>query len=87
MNRLARRLRECDVRTYTQYCDVLESNGPEVEQFTCNHDQASFFREQHHFDFLKQTLVPELLTRKRTDRVIRVGRQDALLAKNPTLRR
>ena len=74
MNRLARRLRECDVRTYTQYCDVLESNDSEVEQFTnaITTNLTSFFREQHHFDFLKQKLIPELLTRKHTDRVIRV---------------
>lgn len=62
--RLVRRLRKLALSTFTQYCELL-NNGDEQEliQFTnaITTNLTSFFREPHHFQFLTDTLLPELL--------------------------
>lgn len=61
--RLAKRLRELGLTTFKQYCDRLRSGDPQelivcVNAITTN--VTSFFREQHHFDFLTDTVLPWL---------------------------
>jgi len=60
--RLARRLRVLQLQTFAQYRELLaEDGGREIVQF-CNAittNLTSFFREPHHFDYLReQVLVP-----------------------------
>jgi chemotaxis protein methyltransferase CheR len=58
--RLARRLRELNLKSFEDYCDLIESSQGEVEignfvnAVTTN--LTSFFRESHHFDHLKECL-------------------------------
>jgi chemotaxis protein methyltransferase CheR len=65
-SRLARRLRHLGLRDFAAYCELLRSAAgagemPElVNAITTN--LTAFFREQHHFDFLAQRLVPGLST-------------------------
>ena len=62
--RLARRLRELGLKSYKQYCDRLKEGDEEelthfINAITTN--VTSFFRENHHFDFLEQNLLPDLI--------------------------
>lgn len=72
--RLSRRLRELDLKSFSQYCELLK-NGDEKEllEFTnaITTNLTSFFRELHHFEFLRQTLLPELLKNK-SERRLRI---------------
>ncbi len=62
--RLARRLRELGLKSYKQYCDRLKEGDEEelthfINAITTN--VTSFFRENHHFEFLEQNLLPDLI--------------------------
>ena len=64
--RLSKRLRHhgmTDFATYAAYIEAVQDDGKELaEIINCvTTNKTSFFREMHHFDFLKQTLVPELV--------------------------
>lgn len=62
-SRLARRLRELRLSTFSDYCALLRSDGGTVEMgFLINAlttNLTKFFREAHHFDHLVQTAMPE----------------------------
>src|ERR1700744_3638855 len=71
--RLARRLRALRLRTFAEYRDLLAGNGGrEIGEF-CNAittNLTSFFRESHHFDYLReQVLQPLAATRGASRRV------------------
>ncbi len=62
--RLARRLRELGLKSYKQYCERLKEGDEEelthfINAITTN--VTSFFRENHHFEFLEQNLLPDLI--------------------------
>jgi chemotaxis protein methyltransferase CheR len=64
--RLSKRLRHhgmTDFVTYAAYIVAVQDGGRELaEIINCvTTNKTSFFREKHHFDFLMQTLVPDLL--------------------------
>ncbi|MEI6413098.1 MAG: protein-glutamate O-methyltransferase [Pseudomonadota bacterium] len=75
-SRLSRRVRKLGLSSFREYCDLIrgESDGQEtlelVNAITTN--LTSFFRENHHFEFLSRTLVPELLSSKGSEREIRI---------------
>lgn len=64
-SRLARRLRQCGLQRFEDYCNLLETGNDEVElrefinALTTN--LTSFFREAHHFEFLANDLLPALV--------------------------
>ena len=74
-SRLARRVRELGMNDFNQYCHLIE-NGESCEHsdfinaITTN--LTSFYREEHHFDFLEKTVVPELKLKHAKDKQIRV---------------
>jgi chemotaxis protein methyltransferase CheR len=65
--RLARRIRSLGLASFQQYCKILQ-DGDEDEIVNCVNaittNVTAFFRENHHFDFLKEMLIPELLDNK-----------------------
>ena len=65
--RLSKRLRALELNTFREYCDLLRS-GDEQELIQCINaittNVTSFFREIHHFEFLQQTVLPELIEHK-----------------------
>jgi len=74
-SRLARRIRSLKLSNFEQYIDYLESNKDEefshfINAITTN--LTSFFREMHHFEFLKNTLVPKLLKENRSTKRVRI---------------
>lgn len=74
-SRLSKRLRLLGFTRFKQYCDYLH-NHPDQE-FTefinaVTTNLTSFFRENHHFDYLSHTLLPELIVKNKAQRQIRV---------------
>ena len=65
-NRLARRLRELGLKNFAQYCQRLQ-NGDEQELSNflnaLSTNETSFFRENHHFEFLAKKLLPAFFQR------------------------
>lgn len=61
-NRLVRRLRELDLNNFDHYFEVLNENPEEFSQFinALTTNLTAFFRENHHFEFVKNTIVPEV---------------------------
>jgi chemotaxis protein methyltransferase CheR len=72
--RLVRRLRALKMRTFAEYCDLLKGNGAgeEIEHLVnaITTNITNFFREPHHFDFLRdQILAPRLTDKPRKPRI------------------
>lgn len=70
--RLARRLRVLELRNFAEYLDYVEHGHsdelPElINAITTN--LTSFFRERHHFDFLKNSALPDIAARSRSKRL------------------
>ncbi len=65
--RLLRRLRALQLRSVSEYCELLR--GPHADSelpqllnvLTTNH--TAFFRERHHFDHMRSQALPEIYTR------------------------
>ncbi len=70
--RLGKRLRATSINSIGEYCTLLK--GPELEEelshlidaISTNH--TFFFREAPHFEFLRDTVVPEMLQRNRLEK-------------------
>lgn len=72
--RLARRMRELKLTDMKDYCPlILSHEQPEVSKFinAITTNLTSFFRESHHFDFLRDVFCKELLERGGQNRRIR----------------
>lgn len=74
-SRLTRRLRKLGLDKFSDYCELVEGgDGEELIQFTnaITTNLTSFFREDHHFQYLSRKLVPELLRSNSSNRRIRI---------------
>ena len=74
-SRLARRLRALNLKRFDDYCRYVEDNfaaeiGHTINAITTN--LTHFFREEHHFDMLKGTIIPELLKNKPRGKRLRI---------------
>jgi chemotaxis protein methyltransferase CheR len=62
-SRLAKRLRHHGLTNYADYCDLMRSpKGEEELQFLIDRistNHTHFFREQKHFDFLTEVIIPK----------------------------
>jgi chemotaxis protein methyltransferase CheR len=78
-SRLSKRLRSCGFSTYQEYYDHLMKGDPNGEErlkmINClTTNKTDFFREDHHFQYLRTTVFPDLEKRAREtgDRKIRI---------------
>jgi chemotaxis protein methyltransferase CheR len=75
-SRLAKRLRLIGLRTFREYCELIEGEQGQPERqamiaaMTTN--VTRFFREPHHFEFIKRAGLPELAARARKGDPIRL---------------
>lgn len=75
-SRLAKRLREHGLKTYREYCELLRSPAGEeeltflIDRISTNH--TNFFREIKHFDFLRDTVIPQWLAEGRRGEPFRI---------------
>jgi chemotaxis protein methyltransferase CheR len=73
--RLARRLRALHLRTFAEYRDLLASDGGREIAELCNAittNLTSFFRESHHFDYLREQVLQPLATKRAGQRRVRI---------------
>ncbi|MBN4054164.1 protein-glutamate O-methyltransferase [Nitrospira defluvii] len=64
ISRLSKRLRNLGLNTFSEYYDYV-SGGRGDEEFIrmldlLSTNKTDFFREQHHFDFLAESILPEI---------------------------
>ena len=74
-SRLSKRLRTLRLNSFREYGALLRTNPePEFTEFinAITTNLTSFFRENHHFEFLRETLLPEILRRNAASRQVRV---------------
>jgi len=74
-NRLSRRLSALGLASFAEYREFVEQGHEEELEAFCNAvttNHTAFFREAHHFDYLTDTLIPELLQRNRDRRRLRI---------------
>ena len=71
--RLSRRLRQLGIKKFNEYLSRLSDDEQELVEFTnaLTTNLTSFFREPHHFDFLRQTGLPTLL-KNRPNKKLRI---------------
>ena len=65
-SRLAKRLRALGLTRFRDYCDIVEDrSSPEFTEFinAITTNLTSFFRERHHFDYLRDSVVPGFMRR------------------------
>jgi len=68
-SRLQKRLRALGLETYREYFELVKREqgaGPETtELINCvTTNKTDFFREGHHFEFIRNTVVPEIARRR-----------------------
>lgn len=74
--RLMRRTRDLSINSFTDYCNLLKSPEGEVElpnfinAVTTN--LTSFFREEHHFDYMKETFLPDMVRQSGDNKRLRI---------------
>ena len=74
-SRLSKRLRQLRLKDFREYCALLEE-GDEAELLcmvnAVTTNLTGFFRENHHFDYLRNNLLPELLRSNAARRQLRI---------------
>ena len=74
-SRLSKRVRLLGLTNFKQYCHYLKNNpDSEFTEFinAVTTNLTSFFRENHHFDYLSKTVLPEILKKNAASKQIRV---------------
>ncbi len=74
-NRLAKRIRFLTLSNFSEYLDYVETQGESefihlINSITTN--LTFFFRENHHFEYLAQQVIPTLLATNAASRKIRI---------------
>ncbi len=74
-SRLSKRIRLLGFTRFKEYCQYLQNHPDEeftefINSVTTN--LTAFFRENHHFDYLANTVLPELLKKNLPQRQIKV---------------
>lgn len=74
-SRLSKRVRMLGFSRFKQYCEYLQDHSDQeftefINAVTTN--LTAFFRENHHFEYLSQTLLPDLIQKNRAQRKIRI---------------
>ena len=65
--RLSKRLRKLGLKSFKEYCQILEEdNNGEYSRFinAITTNVTHFFREMHHFRYLEETVLPEMVSSK-----------------------
>jgi chemotaxis protein methyltransferase CheR len=75
-SRLSRRLRTLGLADFSAYCERIrrDASGAEVLELvnSITTNLTAFFRENHHFDYLTNTIIPEIRQRNASSRSLRI---------------
>jgi chemotaxis protein methyltransferase CheR len=73
-SRFQKRLRTLELSSYNDYYKLVKADEDErimmLNSITTN--TTKFFRENHHFEFLRESLIPDLLESRRARKEIRI---------------
>jgi len=73
-SRLSRRLRKLGLSTFKEYCELIKNDKEGVEiielinSITTN--LTAFFRENHHFEYLKNYIIPDFILKKENNKKV-----------------
>jgi len=73
--RLTRRLRRLNIDRFCDYCDLIEHRDAQELSYFVNAittNLTAFFRENHHFEYMKNVFIPELIRENAATRRIRI---------------
>lgn len=73
--RLSKRVRSGGFGSYSAFIDALDGGNEEEREFMINAittNLTGFFRENHHFEFLKNTIIPHLVKIKGNKKQLRI---------------
>ena len=72
--RIARRLRSLNMRSFIDYCALLQQGGEEIGNFVnaVTTNLTAFFRESHHFDHLRDQVLKPLAMKPPPNRRVRL---------------
>jgi chemotaxis protein methyltransferase CheR len=75
VSRLLKRLRKLNIKDFHEYYKFLKKDSDEIgEMLNCiSTNTTHFFRENHHFDYLKEKVIPEIKSFKREMRIWSAG--------------
>lgn len=74
-SRLGKHVRRLGLNDFAEYCELLtHGHAEEFTQFinSITTNLTSFFRESHHFDYLRETVIPELMQKNAASKKIRI---------------
>jgi chemotaxis protein methyltransferase CheR len=74
-SRLSRRLRKLKLKSFNDYCELLAaSDTSEITDFinAITTNLTSFFREAHHFAYLAEQVIPDLVSQMNRSQRIRI---------------
>ncbi|HRE31260.1 MAG TPA: protein-glutamate O-methyltransferase CheR [Candidatus Berkiella sp.] len=74
-SRISQLLRQNHFNDFDEYCNYLEQSEPKAEHEFINAvttNFTSFMREEHHFEYLQEFLLPEIIQRNRLKKRIRI---------------
>lgn len=73
--RISVRLKKLGMGSFSEYIALVKTRDPsetEIFQNTITTNLTSFFRESHHFDYLGESIVPEILATNKLSKKLRV---------------
>ncbi|MCH2058451.1 MAG: protein-glutamate O-methyltransferase CheR [Thalassotalea sp.] len=73
--RLSRVIRERDLSSFTEYCQILRKHPEREQTYFINAvttNLTSFYREKHHFEYLQNYEFPKLLTQNLASKRVRI---------------
>jgi chemotaxis protein methyltransferase CheR len=73
-SRLTRRLRKLGLKDFGEYCGLIEQDEGEVVELlnAITTNLTAFFREPHHFEYMRQLLLPGIMQSNVSSRRIRI---------------
>lgn len=75
-SRLSRRVRKLGMSTFKEYCNLIrdDQDGEEMVELinSITTNLTAFFRENHHFEYLAKTVIPELLSKNKDKRQLNI---------------
>lgn len=73
--RLSKRVRKAFAGSFDDFCDAITDGDLDEQDFLINAittNLTAFFRENHHFEYLRDRVIPELLKRNYSTKKIRI---------------
>jgi len=73
--RFTRIVRDRQLGSFSEYCQILKENPEQEKDYFINAittNLTSFFREQHHFDYMKSHELPRLIKEKKSEKRLRI---------------